>query len=165
VYRFEGLKPLSLILPRLEPPQPPPGLQALFFGGREAAAAAAVSARRALLRAFSRRLLGALSYSHARGVAHCCLGSGSVQCSGFDERAPDKVIVKLDNWGLARLYPGPLQEQADDAGASAAGAGAAGAAGAQRQGRAGPVPRCCFVGRRHARPQGRCYYSNVSFIL
>jgi hypothetical protein len=115
VYRFEGLKPLSVLLPRLQPPAPPPGLQVLLLGGREGAAAAARAARRKLLRTFAARLLGALSFSHARGVAHCCLGPGSVQCSGLDDREPDRVIVKLDNWGLARLYPGPLEAPPESA--------------------------------------------------
>ncbi|GBF87368.1 hypothetical protein Rsub_00079 [Raphidocelis subcapitata] len=109
VYRFEGLKPLSVLLPRLQPPQAPPGLQSLLFGGRAAAADAALAGRHRLLRSFAERLLLALSFCHRRGVAHCCLGTGSVQCSGLEDRSSDRVIVKLDNWGLAKLYPGPLE--------------------------------------------------------
>ncbi|KAI8463726.1 MAG: hypothetical protein J3K34DRAFT_526774 [Monoraphidium minutum] len=124
VYRFEGLKPLSIIAPRLEPPRPPPGLSALLYGGRAGAARAASAARRASLRALARRLLGALSFCHARGVAHCCLGAGSVQISNLEDRDPDRVIVKLDNWGLARLYPGPLQEP-DEAGSGGGGGSSA----------------------------------------
>jgi hypothetical protein len=100
-----------------------------------------MTARHKLLRTFAARLLGALSFCHARGVAHCCLGAGSVQCSGLEDRSSDRVIVKLDNWGLARLYPGPLEEEvaaigSDDEFGAAAGARGGAAAGA----RAGPPP-------------------------
>ena len=113
-YKFEGLRPLSLALPRLEPPQAPQGLQSLLFGGRAAAAAAASAARVALLRAFAARLLGALSFAHARGVAHCSLGAGSVQCGNFEDKSADRLIVKIDNWGLARMYPGPLEDPPEE---------------------------------------------------
>jgi len=129
VYKFEGLKPLSVLIPNLAPPQPAPGLQSLFSGGREAAAAAAVAGRHKTLRTFAARLLGALSFCHARGVAHCCLGSGSVQCSGLDDRSADRMIVKLDNWGLARLYSGPLEESPPAVNAMGSGSDSEGFAG------------------------------------
>ena len=65
----------------------------------------AISARHTMLRCFTKALLSALSFSHARGIAHCSLGLGSCFINGWEERDPSRLLLKLDNWGLAQVYP------------------------------------------------------------
>jgi serine/threonine protein kinase len=48
-------------------------------------------------RAIARGALRALAYCHEAGVIHGALGSGSLMLSTFDDRAADRLIVKLDN--------------------------------------------------------------------
>jgi serine/threonine protein kinase len=67
-----------------------------------------VEGRQRLLRAICRGLLSALSYCHSRGVAHCSLGPGSVLLNSVQEADVWRLLVKLDNWGLARVYPAAL---------------------------------------------------------
>lgn len=76
---------------------------------REAAIAAALAARRALLREAAAGLLRAISYCHRRGVAHCGLGPGAVVVSAWRDRDAASLLVKLDSFGLARVYSHPLE--------------------------------------------------------
>lgn len=74
--------------------------------------AAALQARHNLLRAIAQGLLAALSFCHQYGVAHCGLGSGTVVINTWNDKEVDRLLLKLDNFGLARLYPQPLETPA-----------------------------------------------------
>lgn len=77
---------------------------------REDAVAAALQARYNLLQAVARGLLEALSFCHQKGVAHCGLGCGSVVINTWSDKDIDRLLVKLDNFGLARVYEHPLEQ-------------------------------------------------------
>lgn len=76
---------------------------------REDAVSAALQARHNLLTAIARGLLQALSFCHQRGVAHCGLGCGSVVLNTWRDKEVGQLRVKLDNFGLARVYEHPLE--------------------------------------------------------
>eukprot|EP00884_Botryococcus_braunii_P022362 jgi/Botrbrau1/880/Bobra.0167s0005.1 len=79
-----------------------------------------------MVRSIAKGALEALAYCHERGVAHGSLGSASILLSTFDDRKSRDMVVKLDNFGFARmlqvpglagqrgLYPGPLPVDRDD---------------------------------------------------
>jgi serine/threonine protein kinase len=77
---------------------------------REQAVALALRSRRTLLQRIAQGLLQALSYCHSRGVAHCGLGPGCVVVNTWKDKDADRLLVKLDNFGLARLYEHPLED-------------------------------------------------------
>jgi serine/threonine protein kinase len=95
-YPFANLRPCSL---HATYRQPEPSK---WFNGIEKAA----RGRRNWLRAFARGGLSALSFCHARGVAHGALSSSSLLCSTLEDREYDKLAVKLDNFGFARRLQG-----------------------------------------------------------
>eukprot|EP00879_Flechtneria_rotunda_P017025 GHRR01017826.1.p1 GENE.GHRR01017826.1~~GHRR01017826.1.p1 ORF type:complete len:362 (+),score=123.37 GHRR01017826.1:758-1843(+) len=109
VYKFEGLRPVSLMLDQIDLPEEPTGLQSMFMS-KEVAIATAVKSRHKLLQTIARGVLQALSYCHQRGVAHCGLGPGSAVINSWSDKDVHQLLVKLDNFGLARLYPQPLEE-------------------------------------------------------
>ena len=55
-----------------------------------------------LLRAIAGGALRAVSFCHERGVAHGSLGGASFLLSHCDDRRPEQLLVKLDNFGYAR---------------------------------------------------------------
>jgi hypothetical protein len=114
VSRWDGLAPLSLY-PAAQQTSGL-GLGALFGGGGGGGGAA----RARFLRAVARGALHALAFCHAAGVAHGSLGAGSILLSTFDDAAAARLIVKLSDFGFARVV----------AGAEAAGAAAPAAVGA-----------------------------------
>eukprot|EP00878_Enallax_costatus_P042877 GHUV01050381.1.p1 GENE.GHUV01050381.1~~GHUV01050381.1.p1 ORF type:complete len:402 (+),score=133.27 GHUV01050381.1:1444-2649(+) len=120
VYKFEGMRPMSLMLQSMELPEEPTGIGAMFMR-REDAIAAALQARYNLLAAIARGLLQALSFCHQRGVAHCGLGCGSVVLNTWSDKEVDQLLVKLDNFGLARVYKHPLEPPLGDSSSSSSG--------------------------------------------
>jgi serine/threonine protein kinase len=84
-----------------------------YLSCREQAVALALRSRRTLLQRIAQGLLQALSYCHSRGVAHCGLGPGCVVVNTWKDKEADRLLVKLDNFGLARLYDHPLEEVAE----------------------------------------------------
>lgn len=60
-------------------------------------------------RAICRGLLQALAFCHGRGVAHGSLGPGSVLLSTFEDRRARELVLKLDNFGFARLHRSAAQ--------------------------------------------------------
>lgn len=48
-----------------------------------------------------------MAFCHLRGVAHGSLGAGSFLLSHCDDRRPEQLLVKLDNFGYARRLEGP----------------------------------------------------------
>jgi serine/threonine protein kinase len=60
-----------------------------------------------LCRTIAKGALQALSFCHERGVAHGSLGSASILLSTFDDRKARDLIVKLDNFGFARMQQSP----------------------------------------------------------
>lgn len=58
-------------------------------------------------RKIARGAVEALAYCHERGVAHGSLGSGSILLSTFDDRKSADLVVKLDNFGFARMQQVP----------------------------------------------------------
>ena len=48
-----------------------------------------------------------MAFCHANAVAHGSLGSGSLLLSHFDDRRPEQLLVKLDNFGYARRIDAP----------------------------------------------------------
>jgi serine/threonine protein kinase len=71
--------------------------------------AAALAARRSLLVGMAAGLLSAISFCHQRGVAHCGVGAGCVMVNTWRDKDAGKLLVRLDNFGLARMYPQPLE--------------------------------------------------------
>eukprot|EP00775_Hariotina_reticulata_P006747 gene6747-6967_t len=124
VFKFEGMRPMSLMLQQIDVPEEPAGLQTMFMS-KEAAVAAAIQGRYSLLQGIAEQLLQALSFCHQRGVAHCGLGTGSVVLNTWQDKDVDRLMVKLDNFGLSRLYPHPLEtpSSADVLASFAAGSG------------------------------------------
>ena len=55
-------------------------------------------------RAICSGLLRALAFCHGRGVAHGSLGPGSILLSTFEDRRARELLVKLDNFGFARMH-------------------------------------------------------------
>ena len=51
--------------------------------------------------------MAALAFCHERGVAHGSLGAASFLLSTFDDRRAAELIVKLDNFGFARMLHRP----------------------------------------------------------
>ncbi len=58
-------------------------------------------------RAIARGAVAALAFCHERGVAHGSLGAASFLLSTFDDRRAAELIVKLDNFGFARMLHRP----------------------------------------------------------
>lgn len=85
-------------------------LRCCLLDCREQAVALALRSRRTLLQRIAQGLLQALSYCHSRGVAHCGLGPGCVVVNTVKDKEADRLLVKLDNFGLARLYDHPLED-------------------------------------------------------
>jgi hypothetical protein len=100
VSRWDGLAPLSLY-PAAQQTSGL-GLGALFGGGGGGGAAA----RARFLRAVARGALRALAFCHSAGVAHGSLGAGSILLSTFDDAAAARLIVKLSDFGFARVVAG-----------------------------------------------------------
>ena len=57
-------------------------------------------------RAIAAGALQAVAFCHGNAVAHGSLGSGSLLLSHFDDRRPEQLLVKLDNFGYARRVDG-----------------------------------------------------------
>ncbi|WIA19005.1 hypothetical protein OEZ85_003668 [Tetradesmus obliquus] len=126
VYKFEGLRPLALALQQMELPEEPTGLSSMFMK-KEQAVALALRSRRTLLQRIAQGLLQALSYCHSRGVAHCGLGPGCVVVNTVKDKEADRLLVKLDNFGLARLYDHPLEDLSDGDDSSSSSSSSSGA--------------------------------------
>lgn len=47
-----------------------------------------------------------MAFCHQRGVAHGSLGAGSFLLSHCDDRRPEQLLLKLDNFGYARCLEG-----------------------------------------------------------
>jgi serine/threonine protein kinase len=62
---------------------------------------------RCCCRAIARGAVAALAFCHERGVAHGSLGAASFLLSTFDDRRAAELIVKLDNFGFARMLRRP----------------------------------------------------------
>ena len=60
-----------------------------------------------LHRAIAAGVLQAVAFCHGHAVAHGSLGSGSLLLSHFDDRRPEQLLVKLDNFGYARRMDAP----------------------------------------------------------
>ncbi|WIA19004.1 hypothetical protein OEZ85_003668 [Tetradesmus obliquus] len=110
----------------MELPEEPTGLSSMFMK-KEQAVALALRSRRTLLQRIAQGLLQALSYCHSRGVAHCGLGPGCVVVNTVKDKEADRLLVKLDNFGLARLYDHPLEDLSDGDDSSSSSSSSSGA--------------------------------------
>ena len=52
--------------------------------------------------------MAALAFCHERGVAHGALGAACFLLSTFDDRRAGELVVKLDNFGFARMLRRPV---------------------------------------------------------
>ncbi len=62
------------------------------------------------IRAIAAGALQAVAFCHGQAVAHGSLGSGSLLLSHCDDRRPEQLLVKLDNFGYARRIDGATGE-------------------------------------------------------
>jgi len=100
VQKWEGMAPLALYPQQ----QQTSGLGlGRLFGG----ASAALKQRYRMLRSIARGTLRAVAYCHERNVVHGSIGSGSFLLSTFDDSDSIRLVVKLDNFGFARLISMP----------------------------------------------------------
>ncbi len=60
-------------------------------------------------RAIARGAVAALTFCHERGVAHGALGAACFLMSTFDDRRASELVVKLDNFGFARMLRRPVR--------------------------------------------------------
>ena len=58
-------------------------------------------------RAIAAGALQAVAFCHSHAVAHGSLGSGSLLLSHLDDRRPEQLLVKLDNFGYAYRMDAP----------------------------------------------------------
>ena len=65
-------------------------------------------------RAIARGAVAALAFCHARGVAHGALGAACFLLSTFDDRRAGELVVKLDNFGFARMARRPVRTSSSE---------------------------------------------------
>ena len=58
--------------------------------------------------------MAALAFCHERGVAHGALGAACFLLSTFDDRRAGELVVKLDNFGFARMLRRPLRASSSE---------------------------------------------------
>ncbi|GAX72716.1 hypothetical protein CEUSTIGMA_g172.t1 [Chlamydomonas eustigma] len=102
VYKWEGLRPLSLLMQ-----EGPPLAEYGLLKNRERAEKEAWDLRRALLRATASGLLNAVDFCHSADVVHGSISSGSVLLGTWENFKPgvnEDLEVKLDGFGFGRWY-------------------------------------------------------------
>lgn len=62
-----------------------------------------------MYRAIARGAVAALAFCHERGIAHGALGAACFLLSTFDDRRASELVVKLDNFGFARMQRRPVR--------------------------------------------------------
>lgn len=65
-----------------------------------------VALRWGMLRRIARGMLRALCYCHERGVVHGSVGASSFLLSTFEDHKSDELVVKLTDFGFARMVVG-----------------------------------------------------------
>lgn len=107
VYKWEGLRPLSMYSAQA---QTPPAQAPMFSMFRRGAPGDSPMKRatKSFLRALIRGCLEALEFCHSRGVSHGSIGPGCVLLSTLENRDAEKLRVKLDNFGTAVCTPIPV---------------------------------------------------------
>lgn len=72
--------------------------------------------RWAMLRRVTQGMLRALAFCHERGVVHGGVGSGSFLLSTFEDHLSSELVVKLTDFGFARMVTGARQTFSSRAG-------------------------------------------------
>ena len=91
-------------------------------------------------RAITHGSLEALAYCHDRRVVHGALGSGSLMLSTFDDASWQRLAVKLDNFGFARIVRGGAGASPGGGGSGREGGGSSNTRGRGGGGAPPPTP-------------------------